>query len=258
MKGLKIAIPSHNHFAPLYANIKDVCDKHGFEVIVTTEEQCGSLLLRNLVDIALLSPLGYGKAVAAVDYRIIPAHAIALEGYTKFCSVYFQAGLKSIDTIASPEANTWLMQFATLIMAEKFEATMELADDNRSIQDLLKDYEAVVDWGNNADIPGSLDLGDEWTEETQECLPVAFWVSRPDMLEEEITGIVKSFAADDLPDSEDIIEPDSDLSAEREGKIHWMWNEKIEHGLRLVLSLLYMTRSIDAVPDVKVFGREEH
>lgn len=258
MKGLRIAVPNHQHFAPLYANIKDICDQKGYEVIVVSEEQCASLLLRNSVEIALLSPLGYGKAVAAIDYRILPAKVLALDGYSRFCSMYFQGGLTSIDTMASPEANTWLAQFAALVMAEKFESTSELANDPRAVAELLKDYEAVVDWGIDESIPSSLDISDEWTEETGECLPVAMWVCRPDTLEEEIVEIVNQFAADGLPEKEVVIEPDSDLSAEREGTIHWQWNERVEDGLRLVLSLLYMTRQIDAVPDVKVFGREAH
>jgi hypothetical protein len=88
---MKIAIPRLELAQPLLTHAADVAARHGFTLVEASLEECGTMLLNNHVDVALMSPHGYGLGVGRVDYRLIPGPCLALEDYTHASGVWISS-----------------------------------------------------------------------------------------------------------------------------------------------------------------------
>ncbi len=264
MPPITIAIPDNPFFLPLVQNRALIAQQYNFTIITASEERCAELLLTNRAEIALMSPLGYGAAVAQVDYRIIPATAISSEGFTDIASVYFSPSLQTIDSIASPNGGDFIIQAGKIVLAEKFDIHPKFIAARGSIDELLALADSALLWHSPDLPPASLDISEEWLDAFETPMPIAFWVCRPDDLPENITDIIRSFATHDLPDyrlvhDHECESPEShhdEFSDYRTGKIHYKWTDETEDWLDHTLDALFYHQLIPALPAVKIFGRD--
>ncbi|MFM8771911.1 MAG: hypothetical protein ACKOE4_07840, partial [Candidatus Kapaibacterium sp.] len=98
---MRIAVPNLELASPLLANLASVCAEVGIEVRTATLEECGELLFANMVDAALVSPLGYGMGVGRVDYRIVGGPCVALQDYTNVYGASFSEGSLDLASYTS-------------------------------------------------------------------------------------------------------------------------------------------------------------
>lgn len=264
MSSIKIAIPDNQFYLPILQNCDSIASQNNFTIIRTSEQQCAELLLTNRVDIALISPLAYGEAVGQVDYRIIPASAVSAEGFTGVASIYFSPFLKTIHTIAVPNPDDFITLAGRLVLIEKFDIHTTLVPATGTLDELLAKADAAIVWSNPSLPPSSLDITEEWMDAFENPLPIALWVCRPEELPDNITEIISSFAADNLPATQIIHDHDCDSPEShenafgefREGAMFWKWSDKTEEWLDQTLDALFYHSFIPAIPNVKVFGRD--
>lgn len=255
---IKIAVPDNPIYAPLIARVEEVCKAQKFDLVRTTEARCAELLLRNSVEIALLSPLGYGKGVSTVDYRIIRGPALTLEGLTYLASVYFRPNSFNIAEFVSATPSDFINQAGAIALSEKFDIPFNLTGKSGTIAELLEQNDAVISWGNDDSQIVSLDVSDEWTDGVETALPVAFWVCRPDEMPENLEEIIAEMAAPDLP--VEVLVHEKTIAglpnAEREGKIMWKWNDQTENGLKKAIEMMFYLQLVPEISAVKIWGRE--
>ncbi len=256
---MTIAIPIHNPlYEPLIANAQEVCSRRGISLLACqSEQEASELLLNRHAHCALLTPIGYGAGVARVDYRIIPATCLMLQGLTYQASAYINGKAKLLERAASVHANDYLMQIGAMVVGEKFDQNLMLEQSEGTLMELLSSYDMVLARGFDQAQPIALDISDEWFDLTEESLPVAIWVCRPQDVEDDIMEIIQEISADGLPAHEHVHEETlHGGNAEREGMIWWRWTEDVEPALNRVFEMLFYMQSVREVPAVKLWGRE--
>lgn len=251
---IRVAIPNSPFCRPIIENAKGVCERLGWELIVTTEEECASLLLRNLAQLALVSPLGYGMGVGKVDYRIVPGPCAVMTDFTNMVGIDFVSAGDAIDTIGSTEPDGFMAAIATIILREKFELP---ATKVQKISQQTSEVDCVVGY-SSAEQPSTLDVSEEWYDMTDFPLPVAVWVSRVEMDAELLPEVVRDMADGDVAEIEVVEELtiDSDQFP-REGRISYQWTPEIVAALDDVLQTLYFHQFVSEIPAVKLLGVHE-
>lgn len=246
---MRIAVPNLELASPLLANLASVCAEAGIEVRTATLEQCGELLLANMVDAALVSPLGYGMGVGRVDYRIVGGPCLALQDYTNIYGASFSEGSLDLASYTSSEPLAYMTLMMRLAMSEKFDVDLALADDP-----------STADCSIGPTVAGmhqALDLGEEWFDMAESPLPVALWVIRVDAESENFEDIVNrahTVGLTERPISE-VVPLHADHSP-REGAILYRWSESIEEGLLATLNTLYFHQHLREIPAIKLLGRD--
>mgnify|MGYP001627156994 CR=1 FL=1 len=243
---ITVALPSEEIAQPLCENARAVAAERGWKIRETTLDQAGELLLLNSVDLALTTPLGYGKGVARVDYRVIEGPCVALEDFTNAYGITFSEGGRSLDTYASDSPESFTTTIARLIMAEKFDV-------------LLRHSEPPADCiiGPAGTHAQQLDLGEEWFDLIEAPLPLGIWVARADAEEVGLDVVVELFANKDLlskPVSE--LAPLTSDSMPREGKILYRWSNEVREGLDAALHSLFYHQVFTELPAVKIYGQD--
>lgn len=245
---MKIAIPDAALYAPLSAHAEAVCAERGWSLVRAPIEQCGRLLLSHAVDAALVSPLGYGRGVGSVDYRIVPGPAIMLHDFTNVAGITFAAGATAIRSVASQTPEEFLVTMGMLILAEKLDAELSM---NPSAQNA----DCTIDLA----VPGvtaMMDVSEEWADLTDAPLPVALWACR---IEADLDAMAVAVGAmadamQERPVSEML--STSDDHVPREGRITYRWNDDSEEALAAVLDLLFFHQILREIPAVKLLGRD--
>jgi predicted solute-binding protein len=245
---MKIAVPDEAAYAPLIANAEAVCTERGWSLVRAPIEQCGRLLLSYAVDAALVSPLGYGRGVGSVDYRIVPKPFMMLHDFTNVAGITFTAGATAIRTVASNTPEDFLVMMGMLILSEKLDAELSLNPSAAS-------SDCTID----RTMPGTtsmMDVSEEWADLTDAPLPVALWACRIEADLDAIAAAVAAMAdpAQELPVSEML--PPSGDHFPREGRITYRWNDDAEEALAAVLDLLYFHQVLKEIPAVKLLGRD--
>ncbi len=243
---MTIAIPDLPLTDPLCTHVRAIADANGWTVRTASLDACGELLHANAVELALTTPLGYGRGVGTVDYRIIPGPCLALEDYTNAYGVWFNEGGGALATYASSEPGAFTTMVGRMVMAEKFDI-------------LLRETPAPADCTIGA-VTGalpSLDLGEEWFDLVESPLPVALWVARVDSDATELDRIVASFADEHLlarPVSE--LVPVTSDRMPREGRILYRWSDDVLEGLEAALHTLFYHQLLPEIPAIKLYGRD--
>ncbi len=246
---MTIAIPTLELALPLTLNIESVCAEQGITVRHASLEQCGELLLANMVDAALVSPLGYGKGVGRVDYRIAAGPCLALQDYTNVYGASFSQGSSELSTFSSDEADSYMSLMMRLAMSEKFD--VELSPVNGG---------STPDCVMGPSQPGhahALDLGEEWFDMAEAPLPLALWVVRVDSEIAHFDELVNRACQTGLverPVSE--VTPLHSDHTPREGDVLYRWSESIEEGLLATLNTLYFHQLLPEIPAIKLYGRD--
>ncbi|NQW28953.1 MAG: hypothetical protein HQ472_00380 [Ignavibacteria bacterium] len=247
---MKVAIPDSPFCRPIVEHARAVCDAHGWELTVTTEEECGKLLLRNLVQLALVSPLGYGLGVGKVDYRIVVGPCVVMTDFTNMVGINFSHSGDSIETIGSAEPGSYFSAIASIILREKYELpatqVVKLTDNQK--------VDCVIEY-SSAENPSTLDLCEEWYDMTDLALPVAMWASRVEADVEHIADAVRRMADPDV--AEIAVSEELTIGSDqfpREGKISYTWSPDIIPALDEVLQTLYFHQYLTEIPAVKMLG----
>lgn len=250
---MKVAIPDAAYLRPLVARAADVCAAHGWDLQVVPEERAGTMLVNHLVDLALVSPMGYGSGVGKVDLRIIPGPCMVLTDYTNVAGIRFKDHIEEIRSMGSRQPQAFLPIIGSLMMREKFEAP------TGPLQAISKGAPAdcMIDLNGADDPPAALDVSEEWFDAAEMPLPVAMWACRVEADLDKVSHAVRQMAQEPLTVVE-VHEPvDDEGSMVRQGTISWTWNADVEEALEGVLNLLFFHQLLREIPAVKVLGREE-
>ncbi len=251
----KIAIPDNPIYDNLTEHISDVCRELNFEFFKVPETQLEKLFLTNRVDAALINPLIYARGITKGDFRIIPGPAMFAEGYTGLVSMYFNPGLSSIDNFTVPSKDDYLMIMAKLLLSERYGIFGELKESEDDSSNDLKNFDAAFVYGE-AEHFRSMDLTEDWTDQFNISLPLAFWAVRND---EEPIGIIEAVHrfAKPLENPEihlkaKVSEGEEDFN--RNGKIIFKWFDYLEKDVDDTLELLFMHQYSPEMATAKIMA----
>jgi hypothetical protein len=246
---ITVAVPKLDLASPILEHAVQAAEARGWQIRYASLDECGDLLKNNMADVALTSPYGYGKGVAAVDYRIVPGPCVALEDYTNCYGISFHPDKSGLTCGYSPEPTSFPTIIARLVMAEKFDVALELvsrADDaDCMIGPVMPDS------------PRTMDLGEEWFDIVESPLPIALWVARVDSEASEIDAFATDCANQMLLHAH--VSELVPLSADhmpREGKILYRWSSEIEEGLSAALHTMFYHQLLREIPAIKLYGRD--
>ena len=252
---MRIAVTDAPYLSPLIANLDAVSKKYGLEVSVVPEEEAAKMLLNFAVDVALLTPLGYGLGVGKVDYRIIRGPCAALNDYTGVAGIRFADNLEEVKTIASSRPQSFLTWIGALIMREKFEAPSNPVLNVTDIEspDCVIEMESQHSGGRSA-----LDIGEEWFDMVETALPTALWVCRVEADFEKVAGIVTEMADQKVTERHvsDTVSV-AEESLPRAGHISFRWYDDMETDITAALNLLFFHQVLPEIPEIKILGRDE-
>ncbi len=244
---MKIAIPRLALAQPLLEHAAEIAAQNGFTLIEASLEECGTMLLNNNVDVALMSPHGYGLGVGKVDYRIIPGPCVALEEYTHAYGLWFPESGSALESFYATHPDAYLSVISRLVMAEKFDVHLTFTESA---------HDADVTIGPTSENPvPAMDLGEEWFDIVESPLPLAVWVHRVDTEHLEQVERVKDFANQQLLHREvSEIVPITADHMPREGKILYRWNDDVQEGMEAALHMLFYHQLLSEIPAIKLFG----
>lgn len=249
----KIAIPSNKIYSKLVANAQNVCEDKGYELYTMSESKCNEMMLRNRVDAALVTPLGYTSGPDVADLRIIPGPVLFSSGYTKLVSLFFTEGLSVIKSIASTDPDDYIMKIGKILLAERYGIQAEFVKSQGTKEKLLKNFDSAMLWSASFHGDNALDISEEWFVSYETQLPLAFWVVRNEEHPGDIENTIRAFAVDDLGRSE--IYDDTDDY--RKGSLIWMWEDNLEEALNHTIHLLYYHQLIPEIAAIKILGKDE-
>lgn len=256
---IRLALPKNEVYRPLFEGCDSYCKSLGIKYYKLTENECADYLLRNLVDAAFLTPIGYGKGVKVADYRIVPGPVIFSEDYTELATIYFRKGLNNVSSILSTTPNDFIVIIARLLLNEKFGIDLNIQYTEASKADILSSNDSAILWGKEIGDDVSLDISEEWYDLFEEPLPLGFWVCRAEGYPPNIKEIVKSIASSALPAKQEIEESEDKISSkhfQRKGSIYWHWAPHLETSIETVLLFLYMHQLLAEIPAVKILERD--
>lgn len=254
---IKLAIPKNEIYAPLFENCEHYCSSNNIKYYKLSENECSDYLLRNLVDAAFLTPLGYGKGVKIADFRIIPGPVLFTEDYTGLATIYFKKGLSDVGSILSNSPDDFMMIIARLLLNEKFGINLELERTQSSRSEILLEHDSAILWGSDKDDEVTLDISEEWYDLFEEPLPLGFWVCRAESYPPQIKEIVAKIASETLPEKQEIEEvQENTRHYQRKGSLYWRWMPMLETSVETVLLFLYLHQILSEIPAVKVLDRD--
>lgn len=254
---MRIAIPKSPLYKPLLQKVDIICEQMGWSVHRASGDECASRLLNNQADLALLSPLGYGKGVGRVDYRIIPEPCISLVDYTAVAGIQFSENANEINSYGSRTPYEFLPIIGSLLLREKYEAAdnpVVPATDFSKVDCLIDEY---FELEHSSPSQVALDIGEEWFDLIELPLPVGLWVCRMDSDLACAASGVKSIASGTLTDVavHELMVGDADHMP-REGHITYRWSDDVEQGFDSVLRLFYYYQILPELPAIKLLGRD--
>jgi len=246
---MKIAVPDHPLYAPLLAHAKDVCAERGWELVYAPIEQCGAMLFTHAVDAALVSPMGYGRGVTKVDYRIVAGPALMLYEFTNVAGITFAPSAVALRTADSRTPSEFLVTLGMLVLSEKLDVVLSM----QSAGDVPADCSINL-WSAGAGF--AMDVSEEWFDLTDAPLPAAIWTCRVEADLDAISAAVAAMAdgTTELPVSEMAV-PGAE-HVPREGRIGFRWTDESEEALAAVLDMLYFHQLFPEIPAVKLLGRD--
>lgn len=254
---IRLAAPSNKIYENLLANYKNNKDKFDIELFKTTESQCADMMVSGKVEIALLTPLEYSRIHKDLDLKIIPGPALALNGFSQDVSIYFNPGLKNIDTCAIESKEDYLMKIAQVTLAERYGLSPDFIEMKEGIRASLDEYDAAIVYGKSTAQNAALDFSEDWHDSMNHSLPLAFWVCRAEEYPENVIEIVTSLKNPAVPNKEIIIDDTQEGEEfQRSGVRIYQWNYEIENALDETMQFLYYHQLVNNIVDSKVLGRD--
>ncbi len=232
---MRIAIPDRPIFSRLAAT-----DSAEHPIIRAPQSQCETLLRTARVELALISPLGYGSASVLSDYRIVGSRCLLVEEGLDLAAIRFRSGLEAPRTYYAPEPSDFLTTAGLLLLAEQHELQLEPVESPDKADTII----AWNDAGTFPDHPVNIDLTEEWWLALECGLPLGIWVCRSELAEEfDLVAITEHLAEANLPDRE---YPASG------GVIGWRWDDDAKEALKTTLEMLYYHRFIPELPAINL------
>lgn len=250
----KIAVPNNEFYKPLYENL-EIAKKYNYEIYPVPEDQLNELMLSNRVDAALISPYGYGLGVIHADYRIAKGPSLSAAGYNALASIFFNPGENSFKRFAATAPTDFLQRIGRLLFLELYSIKPELSKKIASPDELLKEFDAAIVYGESKVDDSAMDICEEWYMSSEQPLPLAFWIVRNEEDPEGFEDFIKEVANQELP-KEERIRDKTDTVGERQGHLIWQWTEDISFALEHVLEFLFMHHEFEEMPAVKFIGEK--
>jgi hypothetical protein len=254
---IRIAIPDKSFIQNVMDYREELCNSLNIKLLKVDENKCFELLMNNRVDIALLTPLGYGKGLGNANFMIIPVSAVSLVGYTGLASIYFKKDLKTIDTIATAFPDDFIIKIAALLLAERYGMQPKVIKYSQLNSEIPKNSDAIILYEKSETSENSLDVSEEWFDAYEMPLPYLFWVCKAHENSEKIREVLSKFTGIRKEDrnvkTKDTNESDV---MKRKGEIIKEWNDDIENSLDQTLQFLFFHQYFDNIPAVKILGRE--
>ncbi len=253
---IKLAVPNNQIYDEILFNQDLLKSKGEISIFRLNENDCASQLLKNKVDAALLTPMGYAMGLFDADYRIIPGPALLSQSYTGAGTIIFGKELKSVKTFASDSPDDFMVTIGKLLLGERYNIFPSMDDRYKDIENMLKNCDVVITWNGESEDRITLDISDEWFDMNEFALPLAFWVCKSEGFPENILNILNSLASETV--EKEIIEelPEGKDFAPRQGKMLYSWNDDYERALEFTLHFLYYHQLITEIPAVKLLGRD--
>ncbi|OGU40579.1 MAG: hypothetical protein A2X61_09590 [Ignavibacteria bacterium GWB2_35_12] len=253
---IKLAVPNNYIYDEILINCESMIRKGEISIFRLNENDCASHLLKNRVDAALLTPMGYAKGLFDADYRIIPGPALLSQAYTKAGTIIFGREVKSVKSFASDSPNDFMVTIGKLLLGERYNIFPSIDVQYKDIDNMLKNCDVVITWNGESEDRITLDISDEWYDMNEFALPLAFWVCRAEEVPENILNILNSLSSDSVEN--EIVEelPEGKDFVARQGKFFYRWNDDFERALEFTLHFLYYHQLITEIPAVKLLGRD--
>ncbi|MDX9790702.1 MAG: MqnA/MqnD/SBP family protein [Candidatus Kapabacteria bacterium] len=249
----RIYVPNNFQYPDIICNIENVCKERNFELIRIDEKTCIEHTLLNRASLTLMSPYGYGLGVKNADFRIIPTHTAGIVGYSAKASLYFKSGLSTIDKIACPNPDDFMMKIGKILLSERYDIHAEFEKAKGTAAELLESNAVVMDYGNDRSL-SSMDISEDWFETFEIPLLLGVWVARNEEEPKEVEELTRLFTSEILPDESAIFNSDDDTPEERQGRILTRWTDETKSALSQTLELLYYHRLLPEIPAIKIYG----
>jgi predicted solute-binding protein len=141
----------------------------GMQAHDDSPERVEWLLLEHQADVALTSPLLYGKRQS--DIVLLPGACLLAGGATGDVFLHFRAGLHSIETLGYYDETNIDTMLAQVLLQEKYGMTPRLLRMSQTPVEALSTVDALLlEKGRHEEMAShaaSLDLYDEWFDMTQ-------------------------------------------------------------------------------------------
>lgn len=258
---MTVAIPDSPLTSPLTEHAEEVCERYGWKLVRVPEAKAADMLLKNFVDLALVSPLGYGLGVGRVDYRLIPGPCVMLNNYTNIVGIDFKEGLETVETCESNTPEDFLAVMGSMVLAEKFDLDVSSlkkshdAGNSSGASSAVDGAHCSIDYVLDDDKVSALDVSEEWWDLTERPLPVAVWACRIEADLDHLVEAVEAMRSRVLPPLmiEEKVEADA---LPRQGSIMYAWDEETEKSLMAALEMLFYHQYIKELPAIKILGRD--
>lgn len=254
---LKIAIPDNPIYRQIFFNAESVCKEFGTTLVKTSEREVAKLFEENKVDVAFLTPKDYGRGTRISDYRIVPATCLAVEGYSRYASVYFKQGLQTIKSAASPTPDDFMMNIGKILLAERYSISVDLEKTDKSkVDDILEENDAAILWKKNFLGDVAMDITEDWFDSYRIPLVLGAWVVRHQEEPEALDKMLKLFESDSLHGKTTVTDKPGEEMEPREGKLIHEWSDEIEKAYDTLLEILFYHQFTNELATVKMMGDE--
>lgn len=254
----KIAVPENIIYRDLFSEGL-LNDENGlFQIFEVSEQRLSDLMFDNRVDLALMTPISFGKGVGLTNYLILPTKTLALEGFTGIASFFFKQTTKRELSCSSTNPDDFLMIIGKILLGELYGLHPEIKKVNGEWKELLEKSDIAMTWGTAPQKELTLDISEEWYLHYGYILPIAFWVCRDEDNNRELLRITQNICQKELVNEIEIIEDTSSagIYQPRKGKIIYQWKSEIKEALEHTLKILYYHQYIDEIPEVNVFKED--
>ncbi len=251
---LKIAIPNNKLAESLIQNYNNIKSQYNLNLIEIKEEDILDLLIANKVQIALITPIEYGKAINKLDLRIIPPIALSSISYLGIVDIILKSAIDKIESIIIEPKWNYLGIISYIILKEKYnQHPIQNIYDEKS----ANNFDTIVTEHNPENGLLNLDISEEWYDLYEIPLPIYFWVCRADNPDKNIEEIIKSLVAQKNLVSNIKEELPSDKNYNpREGKLMFEFNDDFLNSLEFILQNLYYHQFINEIPAIKILGKD--
>ncbi len=254
----KIAVPENVIYRDLFAEGLINADKELFRIFKVSEQRLSELMLDNQVDLALMTPISFGKGVGLSNYLILPTRILALEGFTGLASFFFNRTEKRELSCSSTNPDDFMMIIGKILLGELYGLHPEIKKMNGEWKELLEKSDIAIAWGSAPQNELTLDISEEWFLHYGCILPIGFWVCRDEDKNQELLKISQNICSKELESEIEIIEDNSSagIYQPRKGKIIYHWKNEVKEALEHTLKILYYHQYIDEIPEVNIFKED--
>ncbi len=253
---IRLAVPNGSIYSELYNFSEEFQKSKDIQIIKLDEMMCFDYLVGHRADAALLNPLTYGLGISKADFRIINAPMVLSENRTNLASIIFNQGMKSIGECKSSTPDDYLVQIGKILLSEKFDINVSIEKFKGTIDEILAGGSTAISWNQEKEYISSLDISEEWFDQYEVPLTLAFWVCHAQEFPVNIESILNNIKP--LP-KEKIAEINTELIAIDEsfiGKMIYEMPDDFGEILEHILHLLFYHQYFDDIPEVKIFGKE--